>query len=149
MLHVVYCNYSYSVLQFSFRFCSLIYHSQYNVERISVFDMKCESSAVSGGTTLLPFPTNTMRLGWFIRALPHGWSSKKRRRSRFFIRRIVKKNLIPNTSRDFLPPDPPDKVSSHRSFRGRCYPDQEVLLRDGLQHCNIKKGIYVTLNMTL
>lgn len=76
---------------------------------------------------------------------------QEKKKVEIFIRRTVKKkNLIANTwSRDFLPPEPPDKVSSHRSFRGPCYPDQEVLLRDGLQHCNIKKRVYVTLNMTL
>lgn len=40
-------------------------------------------------------------------------------------------------------PEFPDNVSSQRSFRGHCYPDQKVLLRNGLHsmvtHCNIKR----------
>lgn len=37
------------------------------------------------GSFLSLFPTNTLRLGWFIRVLPHGWSdNNKKKKNRFF-----------------------------------------------------------------
>lgn len=41
---------------------------------------------VALGSSPSLFPTNTLRLGWFIKALPHGWSnnSKKKKNKIFF-----------------------------------------------------------------